>query len=277
MVLVVRQVAKRVRHLPIIKNWNGFWDVVRAPYKRFLDACGGAEIIVSNCVKIRVPAEYSGGDWDHYEPETIRSAVNWARNNDHGLFLDIGSATGIFSAAILFTNSDTEVIAFDSDLASLGATRRFCKYANGTLRTVFGFVADTGSGNTISEAIAQSNLVLLKNKPSGDIGTTKYVCLDNSADRHIPRNALDDLFRFESLEARPILIKCDVEGAEQLVLEGARNMLARYHPTLLLSVHPQALPHYGHSKERIFEFVKGLAYKITVVAIDYEEHWWCSD
>jgi hypothetical protein len=34
MVLVVRQVAKRVRHLPVIKNWNGFWDVVRAPYKR---------------------------------------------------------------------------------------------------------------------------------------------------------------------------------------------------------------------------------------------------
>jgi FkbM family methyltransferase len=276
MVSVVRHIAKRVRHLPGIENWDGLWDTVRAPYKRFLDACGGPEITVSNCVTIRIPAEYSGGDWDNYEPETIRPAVDWARKSNRGLFLDIGSAMGIFSAAILFANPETEVIAFDSDLASLAATHRFCKYAKGNLRTIFGFVTDAGSGKTLSEAVAQSDLVLLRDNPSGDVGTTKFVCLDGSPDNGIPRNALDDLLRDAKLEARPILIKCDVEGAEQLVLQGARKLLERYHPTLLLSVHPPALPQYGHTKESVFAFLGELGYKITVLAIDHEEHWWCS-
>jgi FkbM family methyltransferase len=272
---VVRQIARRVRHLPGIENWNGLWDVVRAPYTRFLDARGGAEITVSNAVKLRIPAEYSGGDWDNYEPEAIRLAVDWARKSQNGLFLDIGSAIGVFSAAVLFTNSDTEVIAFDSDLASVVATRRFCKHAKGSLRTIYGFVADAGSGKTLSEAIAQSELALLRDNPSGDTGTTKYVCLNNSADKDIPRNTLDDLLGNEGLETRPILIKCDVEGAELIVLQGARKSLARYRPTLLLSVHPPALPQYGHSKEGVSAFIQELGYKITVVAIDHEEHWWC--
>jgi FkbM family methyltransferase len=276
MVSVVRQIARRVRHLPGIENWNGLWDIVRGPYKHFLDAGGGVEITVSNCVKIRIPAEYSGGDWDNYEPETIRLAADWARKSHRGLFLDVGSAIGIFSAAILFANSETEVIAFDSDLASLVATRRFCKHAKGNLRAIYGFVTDAGSGKTLSEAIAQSELALLRDNPSGDTGTTKYVCLNDGANNGIPRNALDDLLRNEELEAKPILIKCDVEGAELKVLQGARNILARHHPALLLSVHPTELPQYGHTIESIFGFIQDLGYKIIVVATDHEEHWWCS-
>jgi FkbM family methyltransferase len=277
MVSVVRQISRRVRHVRGIENWNRLWDIVRGPYQCVLNAGGGVEITVSNCATIRIPAEYSGADWENYERETIRLAADWAHRSRHGLFLDIGSGLGIFSAVILFTNSDTEVIAFDSDLASLVATRRFCKYATGHLRAIYGFVADAGLGKTLSEAMAQSELALLRGNPSGDVGTTKYVCLSDGADKDIPRNALDDLLRDEELGVRPILIKCDVEGAELIVLQGARDTLARYHPALLLSVHPQALPQYGHTKESVSEFLQELGYKITVVAIDHEEHWWCSD
>jgi len=233
----------------------------------------------NHCLELRYYTDTGGvfwGDWDNYEPETIQPAVDWARKSHHGLFLDIGSAMGIFSAVILFANPDTEVIAFDSDLASLVATRRFCKYGKGSLRTIFGFVSDAGSGKTLSEAQAQSDLVLLRDNPSGDAGTTKFVCLNDSADRDIPRNTLDDLLRDEKLASRPILIKCDVEGAEQLVLQGAQKLLAQYHPTLLLSVHPPALPQYGHTRESVFAFLQELGYGITVLAIDHEEHWWCS-
>jgi FkbM family methyltransferase len=273
---VVRQISRYIRHLPGIESWNGLWDVVRVPYQRFLDARGGVEIVASDCVKIRIPAEYSGGDWEKYEVETIRLAVDWARESCQGLFLDVGSGLGIFSAVVLFANPETEVIAFDSDLASLVATRRFCTHTQGDLSTVYGFVTDAGSGKTISEAIAQTELALLKDNPSGDVGTTKYVCLNGNSEKDIPKNSLDDLFGREKLEARPILIKCDVEGAELIVLQGAHKILTRYHPTILLSVHPPALPQHGHTKEGVFAFIKKLGYKVSVVAIDHEEHWWCS-
>src|SRR4029077_12887077 len=86
---------------------------------------------------------------------------------------------------------------------------------------------------------------------------------------------LDDLFANNVPEKRPILIKCDVEGAELLVLLGGETLLRRVHPDLLLSIHPTALPSYGHSKNEIEGFLKHLGYEIRCLAVDHEEHWWC--
>jgi FkbM family methyltransferase len=273
---LVRQISRHIRHLRAIENWDGLWDALRGPYQSFLNVRGGVKITVANCVTIQIPAEYSGHNWENYETETIRLAVDWARNSHGGLFLDIGSAVGIFSAVVLFANSATTVVAFDSDLGSLVATRRFCKRAKGNLFTVYGFVTDAGSRKTLSEAITQCELTLQRENPSGDVGTTRYVCLNGGQHKEIPRHSLDDLLRNENLEARSILIKCDVEGAELMVLRGAREILAEYRPTLLLSVHPEALTQHGHTKESVLRFIQEFGYKVTTVSIDHEEHWWCS-
>ena len=88
-------------------------------------------------------------------------------------------------------------------------------------------------------------------------------------------NSLDGLFLTEARGSRPVFIKCDVEGAELLVLRGGKRFLAEQSPTLLLSVHPPVLPKFGHSTEAIRDFLNGLGYSITLVAQDHEEHWWC--
>src|SRR5262245_29385380 len=43
----------------------------------------------------------------------------------------------------------------------------------------------------------------------------------------------------------------------------------------LLSVHPPALPGYGHSKAAVEAFLRRLGYDIRCLAVDHEEHWWC--
>ena len=75
--------------------------------------------------------------------------------------------------------------------------------------------------------------------------------------------------------SRPILLKCDVEGAEVLVLLGAEQFLQRTMPSLLISVHPLALPEYGHSVADVRNFLEKLNYSVSVIAVDHEEHWWC--
>ena len=72
-----------------------------------------------------------------------------------------------------------------------------------------------------------------------------------------------------------MLVKCAVEGAEFLVLSGGEKLLERAHPDLLLSVHPPALPSYGHSTEDVGAFLKRLGYNVRCLAIDHGEHWWC--
>src|SRR3954465_9609693 len=60
----------------------------------------------------------------------------------------------------------------------------------------------------------------------------------------------------------PDVVKIDVEGAELLVLEGAKHVLERYHPILILGVHPYWLPR-AHSVEQLFVIVEDLGYKLA--------------
>ena len=112
---------------------------------------------------------------------------------------------------------------------------------------------------------------------SGQPEAIHYVCLDSADDAlpSIPRHTLDNLIPVTAFSNSPILIKSDVEGAEQLVLDGAQRLLAERRPTLLISVHPWALPTYGTSKEGLRSFLSRHRYTVEIIAVDHEEHWWC--
>ena len=60
---------------------------------------------------------------------------------------------------------------------------------------------------------------------------------------------------------RPNVVKIDVEGAELLVLRGARKLLSEAHPILILAVHPYWLP-AQQSSAQIAELLKAHGYKI---------------
>jgi FkbM family methyltransferase len=272
---LIRQIARRVRHLPLLENQHGLWDAVRGPYHRLLNARGGASIDMPGGVTIRIPAEFALGAWEAYEQEPMRLVAAWARDHRNGLLLDIGCHLGIFSAFALFANPELEVVAFDSDLSSLAAVRRLCRHAPGSPRTIYGFVSDTGTNEPLTTAEAFTEATLRRHQPSGDLATTRYICVGDTDVADIPCHALDDLFPPETVAGRPLLIKCDVEGAELLVLHGARKLLGLCRPTLLLSVHPPALPRYGHTPEAVHAFLDDLGYRVAVVGIDHEEHWWC--
>jgi FkbM family methyltransferase len=59
----------------------------------------------------------------------------------------------------------------------------------------------------------------------------------------------------------PEVIKIDVEGAELLVLQGGERVLERYHPDLILGVHPYWLPR-SQTVDQIFDFLKQHGYAI---------------
>lgn len=77
--------------------------------------------------------------------------------------------------------------------------------------------------------------------------------------RRLPAICLDDEVLAGRLPA-PDFVKVDVEGAEQRLLEGARQTLARNRPTLLLSVHSEAL------KQGCRQFLETLGYQVRVGA-----------
>jgi FkbM family methyltransferase len=60
----------------------------------------------------------------------------------------------------------------------------------------------------------------------------------------------------------PDYIKIDAEGAELSILEGARNMLARRHPTLSVETH-QWLPEFATVRQDCVQFLSRLGYTLA--------------
>lgn len=274
----LRRFAQKVRHSPGLERAEGFWRLLRKPYHSLLNAGGrGVKVMVGKNACVRMPADFAGGSWEAHEPEAVSAFSQWISSHPDALVLDIGSSIGIFSAVALFASERCRVIAFDSDLPSIAATRRMCQHAKGErLRVVYGFLAERGTAaGNLSEALAATEERLSKSRVTGEVGTTRYVCLTDDVDHAVPTQSLDALLAGATGETVPLLIKCDVEGAELLVLQGASQLLAERRPTLLLSIHPQALPEYGHSKQAVEAFLQQQGYDVRLLAVDHEEHWWC--
>jgi FkbM family methyltransferase len=271
-----RRIAQQIRHQPGLERAEWLWSALRGPYHSVLDMRGaGVGVAVGGLANVRMPAEFAGGSWEQFELASVSAYLHWLRQHPSGIVLDIGCSIGIYSLIALFAADHVSVFAFDSDLASLRAARRMTKYASGNrLHLVFGFVADdsTESG-PLADAVAATCRLMEGAAPRSDAG--RYVCIGDPAAANVPRRRLDDLLPFGS-DGRACLIKCDVEGAEQIVLSGATTTLSRLRPELLLSVHPSTLVDYGHSRESLREFLAQCGYAAATIAVDHEEHWWCA-
>lgn len=272
-----RTITRTIRHAPGLEGAGWLWNRLRKPYQKLLNWSGrGVWVLIGGSCPARMPPEFTGCDHETYETESFKTMGDWLRSHPDALVIDVGSAYGLYSVAALFVSDRVGVVAIDPDLASLKGAQRLCRYASGRrLRVVHGFAADKHqSGMDLSAATAETERRLAASGVSGDPETTGYILIDKNSDTTIPTHSLDGLLAHEPHD-RPLLIKMDVEGAELLVLQGARSILKESAPALLISVHRNCLAVFHQSVEDVRDFLSGLGYGIQVLAVDHEEHWWC--
>jgi len=271
------KIAHKIRHSPLLKNADILWNILRKPYHALLNIRSkGIPVIINESLTIRIPPQYYKINLSDYEEASTQYLINWINKNPSCLILDIGCSTGYISAVCLFASANATVIGFDSDLPSLRASELMCKYAPGNRFSVLYGLITEGSNpeRNINEAIDATNKILKASNLSGNPDTTKYVNLDKNIDKLIPEYAMDSLFKGSAL-TQPILIKCDIEGAELFALKGAKQFIAQYKPAILLSVHPGILPVFNCTVQQVDAFLKEQGYAIELISIDHEEHWWC--
>lgn len=252
--------------------------MLRPAYHCLLNWHGrGVSIMLGGSVTVRVPPVFCGTAWENYEVSEIRAMAAWLRKQSSADFLDVGSSVGMFSVAALNASQNVRVTAFDSDLPSLMSVKRLCRYApNRNLRVVHGYLSERHeSGLTLERAGWHTAGELARSGLSGDPEAVRYRCLDAGIEEGIPVHSLDGLLKDELESARPMLIKCDVEGAEILVLRGAERLLANRSPAILLSVHDWGLARFGSSVEKLRDFLESRGYAIWLMGVDHETHWWC--
>lgn len=274
----IRFLAQRIRHTPGLERLDWLWDRMRGPYHRLIGfRTAGVAVKLGGVRSIRILPEFSGAYWETFEPEAVAAAVRWFEAHRTGMLLDVGCSFGIYSLLALSVSPQLEVLAFDSDASSLKAAGRMCaRVAGRRLRLIQGFVGAAQSHDFDLETVcARTTELLSSDSIKDDVTACNFVTMRSSAASGIWTHSLDALLLNSGRLRPPVLLKCDVEGAELLVLRGARGLLQRYAPHLLLSVHPSVLAEYGCSVSDIRNALSAQSYRVEVIGIDHEEHWWC--
>lgn len=277
---MIYELARKIRHLEALSDQEWVWTLLRKPYHFLIDPLGkGVKVRLAGIQAARIPANMTGkADWESYEKDTLLKYFAWLESKKNPLILDIGSSFGVFTLAALANNPKAEVLAFEPDLGSLWALQHLVKaYSKNRLTVIQGLVSERqGKETRLDEQSEITARELAKLRDKERIASTRYICLNDPASGTVPVFSLDELLRDHKYEKRPILLKIDVEGAELMVLRGAKEMIRKYRPDILLSAHPPALPTYGHSMEDLEKEITLSGYQIEVVSKDHEIHWFCS-
>ena len=179
-----------------------------------------------------------------YEPEESKLMKQRLQPGD--VFFDIGAQAGYHTMyASSLVGPDGRVFAFEPAPANLANIKQHV-LMNHLTNT---FVVDAA----VSDVNGVSHFDCADSAVAGHLSSTGTLAVRTiSLDQEIDSGALPD----------PDYIKIDAEGAELKILEGARKMLGRRHPTISLETH-QWLPQLSTIREDCKRFLVELGYQLS--------------
>lgn len=188
----------------------------------------------------------AGGMWEPHETQLMLDQLAGAQ-----VFFDIGANTGWFSLVAGRCMPNLAVHAFEP----VPSTCRLLAHNVGL--------------NALSN-VTVNNLGLWSQ--SGQLRFTNYrgpknhITTDPRETRVdvVPVVRLDDYVRDHNIQ-RIDLIKCDVEGAELHMLQGAADTLGRLGPKVLLETEASYAERFGSTPRQVLEHMLDLGYRYSVV------------
>lgn len=180
-----------------------------------------------------------------FDIEAIQPALDVLQEG--ATFIDIGANIGFYSVLALDrVGSSGKVYGFEIDPRPLRCLRRTI--------TQFGY-----SNIHVTEAAVADVDGMLSFEPRADHG---HNSIDRSATSGAKvRSVKLDTWAENMALARVDAIKIDVEGAERLVLEGARETISRFKPLLLCEAQEQTAGSFGYTPRDLIMDLEYLGYR----------------
>ena len=245
-------VLRRWRHGPL-KALNPLWLLLGRAYRLFAG-------------KLRGPVAQRIGPYGPFllQPEfAFSNFENWGGHQNNGFtacveacrgarcVFDVGGHIGLVTLPMSrAVATDGRVFTFEPAAANARVLRRH--------------LADNGITNVeLSEALVGARddekvAFFEDSDPSGMNGLAIKGPAGRYARTEHRQVSLDSFCAARNLS--PEVIKIDVEGAEHLVLQGARETWRRCRPKIFLSVHPAHLKLLGSSAEELLALIEANGY-----------------
>lgn len=192
---------------------------------------------------------YYIADFTSYELPMYEYFCNASKNAK--IVFDVGAAVGWYSlAAAQRINKNGMVYAFEPSHANslLVAEHAKLNHLEDKIKII-----ETLVGNKCSNSVefycedgASSQNSLYERR-----ATKPHICTMITLDSYVKDTGLI-----------PDLIKIDTEGAEMIILEGAMELLEKYHPKIVCSIHPTILHEIGADIAPTLSEIRAMGYHI---------------
>lgn len=158
-----------------------------------------------------------------YEPKNVEAIQKTVREND--VAYDVGAHVGYFTVLMGdIVGSEGKVIAFEPRGLNLGYLQKHVSVNNCENIEIISKALGDHSGHAMLETRTGSG--------------TGYV--SDTGDEEIEITSIDELVDSGALPP-PTFLKIDVEGGEMAVLRGARKVIDRQRPRMILATHGDAI------------------------------------
>ena len=217
-----------IKHIPIISNLQRWFFAKFLAGQEFIHLINAGP---AKGLKYPVQLPEDKAIWSGtYEPDFALVLANSVQPGD--ICYDIGGYRGFFSSVFALAGAKL-VITFEPLPANVSQLRRLAE-VNPQLPLRLESIA-------VGEEDGFVEFYVMPEASMGKLENSSFQAEVKGTDLlTVPIRKLDSLVSEETIPA-PQVIKIDVEGAEVQVLKGAREMLCKYHPLLLIEAHSPLL------------------------------------
>lgn len=258
----LHRIGSRIRHLRFLSNQEWIRNNVEPCWERvfewFSRQRGYSTHINEDVFKLLYVfgSRYDRFDKREYEPSFYQPFVQ--RIREGMTVFDIGAHIGLFTlAAAKRVGKSGRVYAFEPSPETVEILERHISL-NGwqdRVEAVRAVVSDVNGeapfytyGMSMAASLSRENVEILNpeqlDRPASKIDITAVTLDQFCKDRHI----------------KPDILKIDVEGAELLVLQGAKNLLSKGNVSILCEIHPNQMKNCGSSLSGFCEYLDTLGY-----------------
>jgi FkbM family methyltransferase len=214
----------------------------RAPLRVVVELRGGGRMLVDLSSGVGREIWLTG----QFEPEVVAAVTRILRSGD--AFLDVGANCGFFSVtASRLVGPRGNVVSVDMHheaLDVLRCTRKRFELSNITILEVA-----VGASAGLAHVDAQTDHAYSR------LGEGATV-----AGPAVPMVRLDDVLP-ANVRSNLRLVKMDIEGSEPGALDGAKEILTRLRPRVIMEVGTANLAHFSYSVEDVFSRMRSLNYR----------------